>query len=369
MASRKNKFQGTYRVGMKVPDERVNRLKADVDKFGSFPQFVDALYDAYLAKEIAPVVSSDEADEAGHFSPTTIQQIDDQKILVAIEDAKRAILSSISQYQEELSSYQNQTPVVSQSPVLPEPQVPAVSEDVIAAHKDDIIKQIVAAHQIEIARLDDMLAEIRNISATASAPKEQPEANEQSCPDALEANVPSQVKGIPEISEPETKTHSSSSGEKPVSAPSSSSASEVNPAIESSNNGEATMTQEEASSFVDELVGWVSDKSVETESDLDVIELVNAKKLMEIPDMAPMGTTSHTEVEEPDAKPETYVIDRSAVSSEHVSAPDPSLDGASPASTPVPEDAQDEDEEKSFITEEDLDDDIIAGLAAIWGEE
>lgn len=162
-----------------MPDERVEQIKSDVDKYGSFSNLFDAIYEEWRNGGTADSAS---VAPAGTGSSTVAVPADNTEVIEAVEKAKQAIIEVIEanhpQIEVDVSAPAPVPPSVTAPAPVPERPLAAapvpsvapvidtsslVTSEAMGVHKADILRQIMDTHQAEVARLDKILEAIEDI--------------------------------------------------------------------------------------------------------------------------------------------------------------------------------------------------------------
>lgn len=160
------KYQATYRAASTLPDEYVEQLKADVKSVGSFSDFVN---DLYKKSKDNPVKETEQQASQPSVvvdveTPLT-SSLDTNEIIAAIQQSKQEIMAEIAN----IASAPAPAPVSAPAPVAAPTPVPVpdmsnlLTHDAMSAHKADILREIAASREAELARLDKVLEAIENL--------------------------------------------------------------------------------------------------------------------------------------------------------------------------------------------------------------
>lgn len=157
------KYQATYRAGTKLSDEYVDQLKADVEKYDSFSDFVNAIYKENQALKAGGAIAAEPAPSAVAAPPAPVVY-DDAAVLSAVADAKADIVEKLSSMLEDLRSVAEDThPAVATATV---DISDLATHDALAEHKFDIVNEIIKSHQLEMSRMDMLIKQIENMTAS-----------------------------------------------------------------------------------------------------------------------------------------------------------------------------------------------------------
>lgn len=157
------KYQATYRAGTKLSDEYVDQLKADVEKYDSFSDFVNAIYKENQALKAGGAIAAEPAPSAV-AAPPAPAVYDDAAVLSAVADAKADIVEKLSSMLEDLrSAAEDAHPAVATATV----DISGLAtHDALAEHKFDIVNEIIKSHQLEMSRMDMLIKQIENMTAS-----------------------------------------------------------------------------------------------------------------------------------------------------------------------------------------------------------